>query len=89
MTERVEATNKLTEEAWQAHEDIKKELAQVKEELSKAKKAEELKKKEEASASKALQHLVKAVEGLLGELRICRFGCIYLYFQVANSTSFG
>ena len=89
MTERVEAANKLTEEAWQAHEDIKKELAQVKEELSKAKKAEELKKKEEASASKALQHLVKAVEGLLGELRICRFVCICLYFQVANSISFG
>ena len=68
LTERVQAANKLTEEAWQANEDLKKELAQVKEELAKAKKAEEQKKKEEASASKALQHLVKAVEALLGEL---------------------
>ena len=76
LTERVEAANRLTEEAWQAHEDVKKELAQVKEELAKAKKAEEQKKKEEASASKILQHLVKAVEALLGELRICRFVCI-------------
>ena len=75
LTERVEAANRLTEEAWQAHEDVKKELAQVKEELAKARKAKEQKKKEEASASKTLQHLVKAVEALLGELRICRFVC--------------
>ena len=46
--------NKLTEEAWQANEDLKTELAQVKEELAKVKKAEEEKKKEEASADKAL-----------------------------------
>ena len=74
LAERVqasEAANKVAEEAWQADEDLKKELAQVKEELSKAKKAEEQKKKEEAAANKALQHLVKAVEALLGELRIC------------------
>ena len=63
--------NKLTEEAWQAHEDLKTELAQVKKELAEAKKAEEQKKKEEASASKALQHLLKAVEALLGKFRIC------------------
>ena len=74
LDERVQASqaaNKLAEEAWQADEDLKKGLAQVKGELSKAKKAEEQKKKEEASANKALQHLVKAVEALLGELRIC------------------
>ena len=41
LTERVKAANKLTEEAWQANEDLKTELAQVKEELAKAKKAEE------------------------------------------------
>ena len=81
LTERVEAANKLTEEAWQAHEDMKKELAQVKGELAKAKKAEEQKKKEESSTSKALQHLVKAVEGLLGELRICRFVCFVRAFM--------
>ena len=38
----------------------------MKEELAKAKEAEEQKKKEEASASKALRHLLKAVEALLG-----------------------
>ena len=71
LTERVEATNRLSEEAWQANEDLKKELAHVKEELAKAKKAEEQKKKEEASASKALHHLLKAIEALLGKFRIC------------------
>ena len=71
LTERVQAANKLTEEAWQANEDLKTELAQVKEELAKSKKAEEQRTKEEASASKALQHLLKAVEALLGKLRIC------------------
>ena len=71
LTERVQAANKLTEEAWQANEDLKTEFAQVKEELAKAKKAEEQKKKEEASANKALQHLLKAVEALLGKFRIC------------------
>ena len=69
--ERVQGANKLAEEAWQANDDLKLELAQVKEELSKARKAEEQKKKEETAATKALQHLVKAVEALLGELRIC------------------
>ena len=68
LTKRVQAANKLTEEAWQANEDLKTELAQVKEELTKAKKAEEQKKKEEASASK---HLLRAVEALLGKFRIC------------------
>ena len=68
---RVAAANKLTEEAWQANEDLKKELAQVKEELAKAKEAEEQKKKDEASASKALRHLLKAIETLLGKIRIC------------------
>ena len=53
----------------------------MKEELAKSKKAEEQKKKEEASASKALQHLVKAVEALLGELRICRFVCFVRAFM--------
>ena len=64
---RVAAANKLTEEAWEANEDLKKELAQAKEELAKAKEAEEQKKKEEASADKALRHLLKAVETLLGK----------------------
>ena len=59
--------NRLTEEAWQANEDLKAELAQVKEELAKANKAEEQRKKEEASADKALQHLLKGVESLLGK----------------------
>ena len=67
----VEAANKLAAEAWQANEDLRKELAQVKDELAKAKKAEEQKKKDEASASKALRHLLKAVESLLGKFRIC------------------
>ena len=71
LAERVQAANRLTEEAWQANEDLKKELAQVREELSKAKKAEEQKKKEETAAKKALQHLLKAVEALLGKFRIC------------------
>ena len=71
LAERVQAANKMTEEAWQANEDLKTELAKVKEELAKAKKAEEQKKKEEASANKALQHLVKAIEALLGNFRIC------------------
>ena len=47
LTERVQAANKLTKEAWQANEDLKTELAQVKEELARAKRAEEQKKKEE------------------------------------------
>ena len=47
LTERVQAANRLTEEAWQANEDLKKELAQVKEELAMTKEAEEQKKKEE------------------------------------------
>ena len=64
---RVAAANKLTEEAWEANEDLKKELAQAKEEIAKAKEAEEQKKKEEASADKALRHLLKAVEALLGK----------------------
>ena len=71
LTEWVQAANKLTEEAWQANEDLKMELAQVKEELAKAKKAKEQKNKEEASANKALQHLLKAIEALLGNFRIC------------------
>ena len=74
LTEQVqakEAANRLAEEAWQANEDLKKELAEAKKELAKAKKAEEQKKKEEASASKALQRLLKAVEALLGKIRIC------------------
>ena len=71
LTERVQAANKLTEEAWQANEDLKTGLAQVKEELAKAKKAEEQRKKEEASANKTLQHLLKAVEALFGKFRIC------------------
>ena len=64
---RVVAANKLTQEAWEANEDLKKELEQVKEELAKAKEAEEQKKKEEASAGEALRHLLKAVEALLGK----------------------
>ena len=74
LAERVQASqaaNKLAEEAWQANEDLKKELAQVKEELAKSKKTEEQKKKEETSAKKTLQHLLKAVEALLGKFRIC------------------
>ena len=71
LTERVQAANKLTEEAWQANEDLKAELAQVKEELAKAKKAEEQRKKEEASANKTLQRLLKAAEALLGKFQIC------------------
>ena len=71
LAERVATANKLTEEAWQANEDLKMELAKVKEDLAKAKKAEEQKKKEEASANKALQHLLKSIEALLGNFRIC------------------
>ena len=71
LAERVSAANKLAEEAWQANEDLKKELAQVKEELAQSKKAEEQKNKEETTAKKALQHLLKAVEALLGKFRIC------------------
>ena len=63
LTER----NRLTEEAWQANEDLKAEHAQVKGDLAKAKKAEEQRKKEEASADKVLQHLLKGVESLLGK----------------------
>ena len=63
--------NRLTEEAWQANEDLKAELAQVKEELTKAKQAEEQRKEEEAAADKALQRLLKGVESLLGKFRIC------------------
>ena len=59
--------NRLTEEAWQANEDLKAELAQVKEELTKAKQAEEQRKEEEAAADKALQRLLKGVESLLGK----------------------
>ena len=43
----------------------------MEEELAKAKEAAEQKKKEEASASKALRHLLKAVEDILGKFRIC------------------
>ena len=71
LMERVQAANKLTEEAWQANEDLKTELAQVKEELNKAKLAEKKRKKEEASADKALQRLLKGIESLLGKFRIC------------------
>ena len=67
LAEGLQASNKLTEEAWQANEDLKTELSQVKEELAKTKKAEEQKKKEETSAKKALQHLLKAIEALLGK----------------------
>ena len=63
--------NRLAEEAWQANEDLKAELAQVKEELNKAKQAEEQRKEEEAAADKALQCLLKGVESLLGKFRIC------------------
>ena len=66
-----QAADKMAQEAWQANEDLKKELAAVKKELAESKKAEEQKREEEASAKKALQHLLKAVEALLGELRIC------------------
>ena len=79
MTEQVEAANKLTEEAWQAHEDMKKELEQVKEELSKARRAEEQRKKEETSAQKALQHLLKAVEVLLGKFLNLLIRVLYSY----------
>lgn len=71
LTERVNAANKLTEEAWQANEDLKMELAQVKEELAKAKEAEEETKKGKASADKVLQCLLKGIESLLGKCRIC------------------
>ena len=66
-----EAANRLAEEAWQSNEDLKKELAEAKKELAKAKKTEEQKKKEDASATKALQRLMKAIETLLGQFRIC------------------
>ena len=39
----------------------------MKDDLAKAREAEEQKKKEEASADKALRHLLKAVETLLGK----------------------
>src|SRR4051794_34939418 len=54
LSERVGAANKLVEEAWQANEDLKQELDQVKGELAKVKEAYELKKKEETAAKKAL-----------------------------------
>ena len=49
-----QAANKVAQEAWQANEDLKKELAAVKKELAESKKAEEQKRKEETSAKKVL-----------------------------------
>ena len=63
-----QAADKVAQEAWQANEDLKKELAALQKEVADSKKAEEQKREEEASAKKALQHLLKTVEALLGKL---------------------
>ena len=63
--ERVEAANRLTEEAWQKNDDLTKELAKVKAELE-----EEVKQKEAAKtlAEEREERLRRAVESLLGKL---------------------
>ena len=63
--ERIEAANRLTEEAWQKNEDLMKELTKVKAELE-----EEVKHKETAKtlAKEQEERLCRAVESLLGKL---------------------
>src|SRR3954470_24799016 len=62
----VVAANRLAQEAWQANEDLKKEIAQLKTELALSKEAAAEKKKKEAAEGKALKDLLKNAERLLG-----------------------
>ena len=64
-TERAEASKKLMEEAWQANEDLKKELARVKADLERE---VELRETMKAEVEKRENRLHKSIESLLGTL---------------------
>ena len=71
LAQQVSTAKKLAEDAWAKNEELEKELTKVKGELGEAKQAAQLKELEKASADKALGHLRKAVEALLGEFSFC------------------